>query len=41
VIYRNAPAMLVDLIPWTPRPDGDEITAGITRVRTARITHRP
>ena len=40
VIYRNAPAMLVDLIPWTGRPDGDEIAAGITRVRTARIQHR-
>jgi type IV secretory pathway TraG/TraD family ATPase VirD4 len=49
VIYRNAPAMLVTLIPWTHRPDGDQITAGITRVRTARTTrvrkarttHRP
>ena len=41
VIYRNAPAMLVNLIPWTHRPDGDQITAGITRVRTARTTHRP
>ena len=38
VIYRNAPAMLVDLIPWTDRPDGDDIAAGITRVRTARTT---
>jgi len=41
VIYRNAPAMLVNLIPWTHRPDGDEIAAAITRVRTARTTHRP
>lgn len=40
VIYRNAPAMLVDLIPWTERTDGDEIAAGITRVRAARISHR-
>jgi type IV secretory pathway TraG/TraD family ATPase VirD4 len=36
VIYRNAPAMLVTLIPWTRRPDGPDIAAGITRVRTAR-----
>jgi type IV secretory pathway TraG/TraD family ATPase VirD4 len=40
VIYRNAPAMLVTLIPWTHRPDGPDIAAGITRVRTARTTHR-
>lgn len=41
VIYRNAPAMIVDLIPWTGRPDGDAVAAGITRVRAARTTHRP
>ncbi len=40
-IYRNARAMLVDMIPWTDRPDGDEIKDGITRVRDARIEHRP
>ena len=39
VIYRNAPPMLVDLVPWTDRPDGDEITAGIQRVREARVAH--
>jgi type IV secretory pathway TraG/TraD family ATPase VirD4 len=39
VIYRNAQAMLVDLIPWTARPDGDEIAAGMRRVRAARIAH--
>jgi type IV secretion system protein VirD4 len=37
VIYRNAPAMIVDLIPWTERDDADEIAAGIDRVRRARI----
>jgi len=41
VIYRNAPAMLVDLIRWTDRADGDDIAAGIERVRKARIGHRP
>ena len=40
VIYRNAPAMLVTLIPWTHRPDGGDIANAITRVRTAR-THQP
>ena len=39
VIYRNAQAMLVDLIPWTARPDGDEIAAGMRRVRAARVAH--
>ena len=39
VIYRNAEAMLVDLIPWTARPDGDEIAAGMRRVRAARVAH--
>ena len=39
VIYRNAPPMLVDLVPWTDRPDGDEITDGIQRVREARVAH--
>jgi type IV secretory pathway TraG/TraD family ATPase VirD4 len=37
VIYRNTPAMIVDLIPYTARPDGDLIKAGIQRVRAARI----
>ena len=37
VIYRNSPAMIVDLIPWTKRPDGGEIAAGLKRVRAARI----
>lgn len=37
VIYRNSPAMIVDLIPWTKRPDGAEIAAGVKRVRAARI----
>jgi type IV secretion system protein VirD4 len=41
VIYRNAPAMLVDLIAWTHRPDGETIAAGITRIRTTRSSHRP
>jgi type IV secretion system protein VirD4 len=41
VIYRNAPAMLIDLIRWTDRPDGDQTAAAITRVRAARIGHRP
>jgi hypothetical protein len=36
VIYRTT-SMIVDLIPWTARPDGDLITAGIKRVRAARI----
>lgn len=40
VVYRNAPPMLVDLIRWTDRPDGDEIKAGIIRTRTARIGSR-
>ena len=39
VIYRNAPPMLVDLVPWTDRPDGGEITDGIHRVREARVAH--
>src|SRR6478736_3825235 len=39
VIYRNAQAMLVNLIPWTARPDGDEIAAGMRRVRAARVAH--
>ena len=37
VIYRNAPAMLVDLNPWTARPDGSDIADGIRRVRALRI----
>lgn len=37
VIYRNAPAMLVDLKPWTARPDGTDIAEGIRRVRALRI----
>ena len=41
VIYRNAPAMLVTLTPWTHRPDGPDTAAAITRVRATRITHRP
>ena len=41
VIYRNAPAMLVTLTPWTQRPDGPDTAAAIARVRTARITHQP
>ena len=41
VIYRNAPAMLVTLTPWTHRPDGPDTAAAIARVRTARITHQP
>jgi type IV secretion system protein VirD4 len=40
VIYRNSPAMIVDLIPWTKRPDSAEITAGIKRVRAVRIGQR-
>src|SRR5664279_1792941 len=41
VIYRNAPAMLVTLTPWTQRPDGADTAAAITRIRAARITHQP
>jgi hypothetical protein len=37
VIYRNTPAMIINLIPYTARPDGDLIKAGIRRVRAARI----
>jgi type IV secretion system protein VirD4 len=37
VIYRNAPAMVLNLIPWTERDDAHQITAGIQRVRAARI----
>lgn len=40
VIYRNAPAMLVDLFPWTQRPDGADIAAGIKRIRALR-SHQP
>ena len=40
VIYRNAPAMLVDLKPWTTRPDGRDIADGIRRVRALRIGTR-
>ncbi len=39
VIYRNAPAMLVDMVAWRDRPDGADIMAGMTRVRAARIAH--
>lgn len=39
VIYRNAPAMLVDMMAWRDRPDGADIMAGMTRVRAARIAH--
>jgi type IV secretory pathway TraG/TraD family ATPase VirD4 len=41
VIYRNTPAMIVNLIRWRDRPDGEEIEAAIQRVRKARIGHRP
>lgn len=39
LIYKNAPAMLVDLIPWTSRGDADDIAAGIGRIRKVRIAH--
>lgn len=39
LIYKNAPAMLVDLIPWTSRDDADDIAAGIGRIRKVRIAH--
>lgn len=39
VIYRNAPAMIVDLIPWTGRQDGPDIAAGIKRIRSMRMSH--
>ena len=39
VIYRNAPAMIIDLTPWTDRPDGPGIAAGITRTRAIRNHH--
>jgi type IV secretory pathway TraG/TraD family ATPase VirD4 len=41
VIYRNTAAMIINLIPWTDRPDGDLIAAGIRRVRAARIGRTP
>jgi len=41
VIYRNAPAMLVTLTPWTHRRDGPDTAAAIARVRAARINHQP
>lgn len=37
VIYRNAPAMVLDLVPWTDRDDANQITAGIQRIRAARL----
>ena len=39
VIYRNARAMLVDLAPWTKRPDSADIAAGISRIRAIRAQH--
>jgi type IV secretion system protein VirD4 len=40
MIYRNAPAMIVDLMPWTERPDADSIEAGIEHIRRIRTaTH--
>lgn len=40
VIYRNAVAMIVDMVPWYARPDGDRIGAGIDRTRRMRIEGR-
>jgi type IV secretion system protein VirD4 len=37
VIYRTAPAMLVDLKPWTARADGEDIAEGIRRIRALRM----
>lgn len=39
MIYRNAPTVIADLIPWTARPDGADIAAGMVRVRRARLAH--
>ncbi|MGI8416128.1 MAG: type IV secretory system conjugative DNA transfer family protein, partial [Nakamurella sp.] len=39
MIYRNAPAMVVDLIPWFDRPDAAAIEAGIEHIRRIRISH--
>lgn len=39
VIYRNAPAMLVNMVAWRDRPDGADIMAGMQRVRAARVAH--
>lgn len=39
LIYRNAPAMIIDLIPWTSRDDADDVAAGIRRIRAVRIAH--
>lgn len=36
VIYRNAPAMIVDLSPWTKRPDSADIAVGIAHIRAIR-----
>lgn len=37
VLYRSAPAMLVDLEPWFNRPDAHLITAAIDHTRMMRI----
>lgn len=37
LVYRNAPAMVVDLTPWTARPDADEIKRGMDHIRRLRI----
>ena len=39
LVYRNAPPLILDLIPWTQRGDADEIAAGIARIRAVRIAH--
>lgn len=39
LVYRNAPPLILDLIPWTQREDADEIAAGIARIRAVRIAH--
>lgn len=39
LICKNAPAMLIDLVPWTARNDAFEIRAGIRGIRAVRIAH--
>jgi hypothetical protein len=39
-IYRNAPAMIVDLIRWVDRPDGKQIAEDMQRTRKIRTTRQ-
>jgi len=37
VIHRNSHAMIVDMIPWFDREDGDEIAEAMKRIRKIRL----